>query len=209
MFDLIGMIHAAGPAAILIIMLIVFCETGLLVGFFLPGDSMLFITGVLVYRNVIPQHLLLVIIGVALAAILGDQLGYTIGKRGGPAVFERKESGIFSKKTVEKTQHFYEKYGNATVGIARFIGLVRTISPVMAGVGKMPRLKFTLWSVIGSLAWPTVVIGAGYLLAHFSPRVGHMIERYIDLILFGIVATCVIPLLIKQWRLSWKERKEK
>jgi membrane-associated protein len=191
-----GIIQAAGPWALLGICAIVFVETGLLVGFFLPGDTLLFFTGVLALAGRFSQPLWVIILAVIAAAVLGDQVGYTIGRRTGPAVFERRESGFFSRSSVERTQHFFDRFGPAAVMVARFVPVVRTFAPVAAGVGRMRWALFSAFNVIGAAVWATAVILLGYGLGHI-PGVADFVSQYLDLVLIGIVVVSVVPLLVR------------
>ncbi|WP_426518447.1 DedA family protein [Diaminobutyricibacter sp. McL0618] len=191
-----SLIDASGGWALLIICAIVFAETALLIGFFLPGDTLLFFTGVLTFTGHITQPLWVTIPAIAVAAIIGDQVGYTIGRRTGPAVFERREAGLFSRASVLRTQHFFDRFGPAAVSIARFVAVVRTIAPVAAGVGHMRRGIFTLFNVIGAVVWTIVVVLLGYWLGHI-PGVADFVSKYLDYILIGIVVISIVPLLIR------------
>jgi membrane-associated protein len=191
-----SVIAGAGVWGLAIVCAIVFVETGLLVGFFLPGDTLLFFTGVLVLGGVIGQPLWIVIPAVAVSAALGDQLGYFIGRVTGPRIFERRESGLFSQRSVTKTQGFFDRYGPLAVTIARFVPVVRTFAPVAAGVGKMRKRVFTTFNVAGAALWSAAVVILGYGLAHI-PGVADLVARYIDVVLVGIVAISVVPVLIR------------
>lgn len=200
-----GIIQAAGPWALLGVCAIAFIETGLLVGFFLPGDTLLFFTGVLTLTGHFPQPLWVIILAVVVAAVLGDQLGYTIGRRTGPRVFERKESGFFSTASVERTQHFFDRFGGAAVTVARFVPVVRTFAPVAAGVGRMRWGVFTMFNVVGAAIWATAVILLGYGLGHI-PGVADFVSSYLDLILIGIVVVSVVPVLVRAIALRRRSR---
>ncbi|GAB3574394.1 hypothetical protein GCM10027406_04380 [Leifsonia lichenia] len=200
-----GIIDAAGPWALLGVCAIVFAETGLLVGFFLPGDTLLFFTGVLTLTGHIGEPLWLVIVAVIVAAFLGDQLGYAIGRRGGPRVFERKESGFFSRASVERTQRFFDRFGGAAVTVARFVPVVRTFAPVAAGVGRMRWGLFTLFNVVGAAIWAAAVILLGYGLGHI-PGVADFVSTYLDVILIGIVVVSVVPILVRAVALRRRSR---
>ncbi len=191
-----SLISGAGVWGLAIVCAAVFAETGLLVGFFLPGDTLLFFTGVLTLSGAISQPLWLVILLVALAAVVGDQVGYFIGRKSGPAVFERRESGLFSHRSVERTQAFFDRFGRPAVTIARFVPVVRTFAPVAAGVGRMSRRVFTAFNVIGGILWSVALILLGYGLAHV-PGVTAFVSSYIDLVLIGIVVISVAPILIR------------
>jgi membrane-associated protein len=174
----------------------VFAETGLLVGFFLPGDTLLFFTGVLTLSGAVKQPLWVVLIAVAAAAFLGDQLGYLIGRRSGPAIFERRESGLFSRRSVTRTQGFFDRFGPAAVTVARLVPVVRTFAPVAAGVGKMRRRVFIAYNLVGAVGWAIIMILLGYGLAHI-PGVTAVVSRYIDVVLVGIVVVSVVPVIVR------------
>lgn len=152
-------ITAAGPWALLVVCLIIFAETGLLIGFLLPGDTLLIMAGLLSHpSDVAPNGVFGVnvwVVGllIGLAAFVGGEVGYLIGHKAGPAIFERKESGIFSRKNVERTNAFFERFGGLTIILARFVPIVRTFAPVAAGVGHMNKWKYTLYNFIGAIIW--------------------------------------------------------
>ncbi|MGJ4846589.1 DedA family protein [Leifsonia sp. Le1] len=200
-----GIIQAAGPWALLGVCAIAFIETGLLVGFFLPGDTLLFFTGVLALTGRFTEPLWVIILAVIVAAALGDQVGYVIGRRTGPRVFERKESGFFSRSSVDRTQHFFDRFGGAAVMVARFVPVVRTFAPVAAGVGKMRWPLFTVFNVAGAAVWATAVIMLGYGLGHI-PGVADFVSSYLDLILIGIVVISVVPVLVRVFALRRRAR---
>ncbi|MCU1534780.1 MAG: Membrane protein [Glaciihabitans sp.] len=195
-FDPQSLIQSAGPLGLLLVCAIVFCETGLLVGFVLPGDTLLFFTGLLTFTGTINLPVWVVIVGVIVAAVLGDQLGYFIGYRAGPAVFERKESGFFSRASVKRTDDFYRRFGPHAITIARFVPVVRTFAPVAAGVAKMRYRTFLTWNIIGGVVWPVLIISLGYLLGHI-PGVAGFVSSYIDIVLIGIVVISVVPILVR------------
>jgi membrane-associated protein len=191
-----GLIQAAGPWALLGVCAIVFAETGLLLGFFLPGDTLLFFAGVLTLTGRIPQPLWLVIVAVAIAAIAGGEVGYLIGRKTGPAVFERKESGLFSRASVLRTQNFFDRWGSAAVVVARFVPVVRTFAPVAAGVGRMRWVVFSAFNVIGAAVWAAAVVLIGYGLGHI-PGVADFVSKYLDIVLIAIVVLSVGPVLVR------------
>jgi membrane-associated protein len=191
-----SVIAGAGVWGLVVVCAIVFVETGLLVGFFLPGDTLLFFTGVLTLSGVISQPLWVVIPAIAVSAALGDQLGYLIGRTTGRRIFDRRDSGLFSRSSVTRTQGFFDRFGPAAVTIARFVPVVRTFAPVAAGVGKMPRRVFTLFNIIGAALWTTGVVLLGFGLAHI-PGVADFAARYIDLVLIGIVVLSIVPVVIR------------
>ncbi|MFD5226868.1 DedA family protein [Microbacterium sp. NPDC058342] len=185
-------ITAVGPWALLVVCFIVFAETGLLVGFLLPGDTLLVISGLLSHSLAGSEHgvfgmsVWLVALLIGLAAFIGGEVGYLIGHKGGPAVFERKESGLFSRKNVERTNAFFERFGGITVILARFVPIVRTFAPVAAGVGHMPWRRYTLYNLIGAVIWGFGLTMFGYAIG-FIPQVAGFVKNYIDLILLAAV----------------------
>ncbi|MEA9986833.1 MULTISPECIES: DedA family protein [Subtercola] len=199
-------ISATGPWALVVVCAIVFAETGLLIGFILPGDTLLFFTGLLTFTGVIQAPLWLVLLSIAFAAVLGDQLGYLIGYRAGPRIFERKDSGFFSTKNVERTQGFFTRFGGAAVIVARFIAVVRTFAPVAAGVGKMHYAKFLLYNAIGGVLWTLLVVLLGYFLGHI-PGVADVVTRYIDVVIGGIVLITIVSALVQYLRTRRKAAK--
>ena len=180
-------IAAAGPWALLVVCFIVFAETGLLVGFLLPGDTLLVISGLLTNTsNIFGVNIWVVSLLIALSAFIGGEVGYFIGHKGGPAVFERKESGVFSVKNVERTNAFFERFGGLTIILARFVPIVRTFAPVAAGVGHMPWRRYTLYNFIGAMLWGFGLTMLGYLIG-FIPWVADLVTEYIDIILLVAV----------------------
>jgi membrane-associated protein len=168
---------------------IVFAESGLLIGFFLPGDSLLFTAGLLASRGVL--NLPVIMVGCALAAIAGDQVGYVIGRRAGPALFRRPDSRLFQKKNVERAHAYFEKNGPKTVILARFIPVIRTFTPVVAGVGEMEYRRFVTFNVIGGALWGAGVTVLGYTLGASVPS----IDRYLLPIILVIAAVSFLPVL--------------
>ncbi|WP_251447130.1 VTT domain-containing protein [Microbacterium sp. USTB-Y] len=199
-------INGAGPWALAVVLFIIFAETGLLIGFLLPGDTLLIISGLLTHTNhVFGVDIWVVGLLIALAAFLGGEVGYLIGHKGGPAVFERKESGLFSRKNVERTNHFFERFGGLTVILARFVPVVRTFAPVAAGVGHMPWRKYSLYNLIGALIWGFGLTYVGYLIAYI-PWIADLVTKYIDVILLGVVA---LTLAVTVWHYLNERRKAK
>lgn len=158
-FDLIELIKAVGYLGLFGIM---FAETGLLVGFFLPGDSLLFTAGILAAQGYLEIALVLIVL--AGGAIIGDSTGYLIGKTFGPKIFSKEESMLFKKSHLNKAQAFFDKHGSKTIILARFVPIVRTFVPTLAGVGKMPYPKFLTLSIIGGLFWTGSITMLGYYL---------------------------------------------
>ena len=171
---------------------IVFAESGPFFGFFLPGDSLLFTAGLLAsqgYFNVV-----LLWLGCMLSAILGDSVGYAFGKEVGPKIFFREDSLFFHKKHIDRTRAFYEKHGKKTIILARFVPIVRTFAPILAGVGQMKYRIFISYNVIGGVLWSTLLIFLGWGLGSVIPS----IDRYLLPIVLAIIVISFLPLL-REW----------
>ena len=187
-----SLIESFGAFALLGVCAIVFAETGLLVGFVLPGDTLLIISGVLASEDHLKIDIWWVCLAIGVAAFLGGEVGYLIGNKAGPRIFERKESGFFSVANVKRTNAFFEKYGVWAIVIARFVPIVRTFAPVAAGVGHMNYRKYSLFNFIGAMIWGAGVTYVGFLIGHIPP-VRDFVVQYIDLILLGAVLIAVVP----------------
>lgn len=185
--------------------LIIFAESGLLIGFFLPGDSLLFTAGLLTATGVIKQPLWLMCGLAFVAAVVGDQVGYQIGKRIGPEIFNRPKSRLFSPNHVIKAQEFFDKYGAKTIVMARFVPIVRTFTPVIAGVGAMKWRVFAIYNVVGGLLWGIGVTLLGAALGKKFP----WMEKRIDILAVVIVAVSVLPMVIEFLRHRSKSKKAK
>lgn len=200
-------IAAAGPWALLVVCAIVFAETGLLIGFLFPGDTLLIISGLLTHTNdVFGANIWIVSLLIALSATIGGEVGYEIGHRGGPAVFERKDSGIFSTENVRRTNAFFERFGGLTVVLARFVPIVRTFAPVAAGIGHMPRRTYSLYNIIGAMVWGFGLTMIGYLIAYI-PWVRDFVTEYIDLILLLAVGGTALFVFAHYLRGKFKARR--
>jgi membrane-associated protein len=174
---------------------IVFAETGLLVGFFLPGDSLLVLAGLFcaVDKPPVNLHLWLILPGLAIAAIAGAQTGYFIGLRAGPVLFRRPDSRLFKREYVEKAQQYFDKYGARTIVVARFIPIVRTFANPMAGVAGMPARRFASYNVVGGLAWAVGVTMLGYVLGKTIPNAQH----HLIVIEGTIIVLSLIPVAVE------------
>ncbi len=203
-----NLIAGFGAFALLGVCLIVFAETGLLFGFLFPGDTLLIITGLLTFQGVIDIWILWVCLAISLAAFLGGEVGYLIGHKAGPRIFERKESGFFSIENVRRTNGFFERFGGLAVIVARFVPIVRTFAPVAAGVGHMNYRKYSLYNAAGALLWGSGLTFAGYLLGYIPP-LSDFVTKYIDLILLGAVALAVVPTVYHYIQSSIKARKKR
>ncbi len=182
MFDVESLVKSGG---ILVVALIVFAESGLLIGFFLPGDTLLFSAGLLASHGLFPIGWL--VVATILAAIIGDNVGYSIGRRMGKRIFKKEDSLLFHKDHLVRAEQFYEKHGGKTITIARFVPMVRTFAPVVAGAGKMPRERFMFFNIIGGILWGGGVTLAGYF---FGSRVPGL-DKYIEYVLLAVVAISI------------------
>jgi len=167
---------------------IVFTETGLLIGFFLPGDSLLITAGLVAATGALDIWWLNVLL--AAAAVAGDSVGYAIGARIGPRLFTREKSWLFNPRHVVRTREFYARHGAKTIVIARFVPIIRTFAPVVAGVGAMPYRRFLLYNVAGGLGWVLSMTWAGYLLGNVVPN----IDRHIHVVVIVVIVLSVIPI---------------
>ena len=183
------------------ILVIIFAECGLLIGFFLPGDSLLFTAGLLVRRDLLDQPIWLVCALVTLAAVAGNQVGYEIGRRAGPALFSRPDSRLFKQEYVDKTYAFFDRYGPRAIVLARFVPIVRTFITVTAGVGKMNYRMYTTYSVIGGVLWGTGVTMLGYAVGNID-----FIAHNIEALLIGIVLLSVVPIAVELLRKRSRRR---
>jgi membrane-associated protein len=185
-----------GPFATIGLFAIVFAESGLLIGFFLPGDSLLFTAGLLSSQSKFGLHFPVLLVGCFVAAVVGDQVGYMFGKRVGPSLFRRPNSRLFKQEYVERTKAFFEHHGPKTILLARFVPVVRTFAPILAGVGEMPYRTFLRFNVVGGLAWSVGVLTAGYVLGETIPS----IDRYLLPIIAVIVFLSLLPPLFEYRR---------
>lgn len=184
MFDVDTIISSGG---ILIISAIVFAESGLLIGFFLPGDTLLFGAGLAASQG--KFSIVWLIICVILAAIIGDNVGYSIGRRAGPRIFKKEDGILFRQEYLQKSEEFYEKHGGKTIILARFTPIVRTFAPVVAGAGKMPRKKFMFYNIIGGVIWGGGMSLLGYTIGGKIPH----LDKYIEVVIIGVM---VISLML-------------
>ena len=174
---------------------VIFAECGLLIGFFLPGDSLLFTVGLLVAQDKISYPLWLCCVVLFVAAIVGNACGYFIGDRAGPKIFQRDDSRIFKKEYVEKTHQFFEKYGNRAIVLARFVPVVRTFITVMAGVGTMSFRRFMIYSAVGGAIWAVGVT----LLGHYLGTVP-FVANNVEVMLLAFVAVAIVPVALEYLR---------
>ncbi|GGR43953.1 hypothetical protein GCM10010219_56960 [Streptomyces netropsis] len=184
------------------VLAIVFAESGLLIGFFLPGDSLLFTTGLLVTAGTLDKPLWLVCLLVVLAAVLGDQAGYLFGRKVGPSLFKRPDSKIFKQENVEKAHEFFEKYGPKSLVLARFVPVIRTFTPIIAGVVRMNYRSFLIFNIIGGTLWGAGVTLLGAALGNVA-----FVKTNIEAMLVAIVLISVVPIAIEFLRARSKAKK--
>jgi membrane-associated protein len=178
------------------ILAVVFAESGLLIGFFLPGDSLLFTTGLLIADGrYLQTPLWLACLLISLAAIAGDQVGYLFGRRVGPALFRRPNSRLFKQQNLHKAHEFFARYGARSIVLARFVPVVRTFTPIVAGVSRMHYRTFLVYNVVGGILWGTGVTVLGALLGQIP-----FVKSNIELILIGIVVLSVVPIAVELLR---------
>ena len=185
-FDLVSLVQTVGYLGIFAI---VFLESGLLIGFFFPGDSLLFTAGFLASQGFFDIRIL--IAGCFAAAVAGDTIGYLIGAKLGPKIFKKDNSILFHKKHLERAQRFYDKHGGKTIILARFIPVIRAFAPVVAGAGKMDYKKFLTFNLVGGVLWAIGVTLAGYYLGSLVPDV----DKYLLPIVGLIVIASILPVL--------------
>ncbi len=184
-----------GPFATIGLFTIIFAESGLLVGFFLPGDSLLFAAGLFAVQGEYLWPLPVVLVGCFVAAVAGDQVGYAFGKKVGPSLFSRPDSRFFRQEHVKRAHDFFEHHGPKTILLARFVPVVRTFAPIVAGVGEMPYRTFVRFNVVGGLIW---AVGVTSLGATLGKAIGpDKIDKYLLPIIFVIVLLSVVPAIIE------------
>jgi membrane-associated protein len=189
-----------------LLLLVVFAETGLFFGFFLPGDSLLFVAGIYSAQLAAAVfqtqnewlNLFIIFSFISVAGILGNYIGYTIGKNVGPAMYDWKENMFFKKKYLVQAQEFYDKHGGGAIVIARFIPIVRTFAPIVAGIVRMDKQKFIYFNVIGSIAWVASMLCAGHFLqAWILNQYQFDLKKHLEVIVLGIVFVTTVPVIIK------------
>jgi membrane-associated protein len=195
--------YLIGQFGLLGVLVVVFAESGLLIGFFLPGDSLLFTTGLLVTTDKLHTPLWLVCVLVALAAIIGDQVGYLFGRKVGPSLFKRPDSRLFKQENVEKAHEFFEKYGPKSLILARFVPVVRTFTPIIAGVSRMNYRSFITFNIIGGVLW-----GVGVTLLGAGLGQIELVRKNIEAMLVLIVLISVVPIAVEFLRARSKSKKE-
>jgi len=188
-----SLIQTYGIWTYLILFVIIFLETGLVVTPFLPGDSLLFAAGT--FASVKALNLVWLFVVLSAAAVLGDTVNYWIGHFLGPKVFHQEKSRFFKKEYLERTHHFYERYGAETIIIARFVPIIRTFAPFVAGIGRMSYWKFISYNVIGGVAWVALFVVGGYFFGHIP-----FVKKNFGLVIIGIIIISTIPAAVEFFR---------
>lgn len=192
-----------GPWLYVVLFAVVFCETGLVVTPFLPGDSLLFAAGALASRAGSPINLWILIPVIFAAAVIGDSVNYEIGKWLGPKVFTRKDSWLLNQNHLHKAHTFYEKYGGKTIILARFIPIIRTFAPFVAGIGKMTYLHFISYNIIGAAMWVLLFVFGGYWFADLP-----LVQNHFHYVIVAIIVISVLPAVYEVWAERRKSRKK-
>jgi membrane-associated protein len=187
--------HVGHGNIYVILFAIIFAETGLVVTPFLPGDSLLFAIGAIGARHEIDLNLPLITVLLVIAAVAGDAVNYWIGYKMGPAVFKREDSKLLNKKHLLRAQEFYEKYGGKTIILARFVPIVRTFAPFVAGVGKMNFFRFWMFNIVGGIAWVLICILGGVFFGGFE-----FVQKHFELVIVAIVIISILPMGIEYIR---------
>ncbi len=188
-------LEALGPLGMLVSFAIIFAESGLFFGFFLPGDSLLLTCGLLAYRGIF--NIWILIVGFPIAAVLGDNVGYWFGNKVGPPIFSRPESRFFKPQNLAKAKEFYDKYGPITIVLARFMPFIRTFAPIVAGAVSMNYRTFFVYNVVGGVLWGMGVTLVGYFLGAMIPP--DVLDRYFLLIIAIVVFVSALPTLLHLW----------
>jgi membrane-associated protein len=192
--------NAWGAWLYVILFVVIFCETGLVVTPFLPGDSLLFAVGAVTAREGSTLSLPILFGLLVVAAVLGDALNYYLGLKVGPAVFRSEKSWLFNRKHLLRTQQFYEKYGSKTIVLARFIPIIRTFAPFVAGIGKMEYRRFAVYNVAGAVAWVAICIFSGYFFGNIE-----LVKKNFEIVIVAIILISVMPMVVEVL-LAWRRR---
>jgi membrane-associated protein len=185
---------------IYLLLFVVFAETGLFVGFFLPGDSLLFTAGLLCSTGVLQVHPVVLIILIIIAAVTGNMVGYSFGKKVGPLLFKRKSGFLFRQEHLVTANEFYKKHGKKTIILSRFLPIVRTFAPIVAGIVKLEYYKFFVYSLVGAFFWVTTLVLIGYFMGKYIPGT----KEYLEYIVIFLIVITSIPFV-----LNWLKKKFK
>lgn len=200
-------------ASILGVAGVIFAESGLLIGFFLPGDSLLFATGFAIHSGWLPVNIHIAVLVLFIAAALGDSVGYWFGRKAGPRIFKKPDARLFKQEYVQRAQTFYERHGGKTIILARFIPIVRTFAPIVAGASKMHYQRFLAFNIIGAFLWTAGITYIGYGLGSVFERMGIQIDHVLLPLIAAIIFISILPAIIhlirdKKLRLSlWEGTK--
>ncbi len=187
---------------------IVFAETGLMIGFFLPGDSLLVTAGILARAGIFPVSIWMILAIVSVCAIVGDQVGYLTGRRIGVALFRREDSFFFRKSHVQRAHDFYERFGAKTIVIARFVPIVRTFAPIVAGVAEMHYPTFVTYNIVGGIFWVWSMILGGYALASTTESFGIDIKKHLHMVILVVIFLSILPGIFEYLREKRRMRRE-
>lgn len=202
LFDPNGLTETIRWGGTALLVSIVFVETGLLVGFFLPGDSLLVTAGFLAADPVNGLSLGVLVVLLSVAAVVGDAVGFWIGSKAGPALFKRDDSLLFKKKHLQRAHAFYEKYGGKTIIIARFVPIIRTFAPTVAGAARMDYRRFAFFNVIGGVSWVASMLVAGWLVRRSLEKIlgQDQVMRYLHLLIAVVIVLSILPGVFEFWR---------
>jgi membrane-associated protein len=189
---------------IYLLLFVVFAETGLFVGFFLPGDSLLFTAGLLCSTGILQIHPALLLILIMVAAITGNMVGYYFGKKVGPMLFKRKSGLLFRQEHLVMANEFYKKHGKKTIILSRFLPIVRTFAPIIAGIVKLEYHKFFLYSVIGAFFWVNILVLTGYYMGRYIPET----KEYLGYIVIFLIVITTIPFVINAIKRRMQKKSE-
>ncbi len=190
---------------IYLLLFVVFAETGLFIGFFLPGDSLLFTAGLLCSTGMLHVHPALLVLLIMAAAIAGNMVGYFFGKKVGPMLFKRKSGLLFRQEHLVMANEFYKKHGKKTIILSRFLPIVRTFAPIVAGIVRLEYYKFVVYSVIGAFFWVDILVLAGYYLGRYIPRT----KDYLGYIVIFLIVITTLPFVINSIKKRWKKNPKK
>lgn len=185
-----------------LLLFVVFAETGLFVGFFLPGDSLLFTAGLLCATGLLHIHPILLVISIIIAAIIGNMVGYAFGKRVGPLLFKRKSGILFKQQHLETANEFYKKHGNKALVLSRFLPVVRTFAPIVAGIVKLEYRRFFIYNIVGAFLWVNLLVLTGYYLGIYVPHS----KEYLEYIVVFLIVITTIPFVVNYFRRLRKKK---
>lgn len=183
--------YIIGHGGLLLLLIIVFIESGLFFGFFLPGDSLLFTAGLLSATKILPEPYTIIILSIFFTAVLGNMFGYYFGKKAGENLYDKRDTLFFKKAHLKTAEQFFEKYGAKTLIIARFLPIIRTFAPIFAGISQMEFKRFLIANIIGAALWVGILVNAGYFIGKTFPEA----QNYLHFIIIGLVVLTAIPVV--------------